>query len=272
MQAAKLAILDLYNGTANLGMGSIKEIVNRFKDQLDWEVFDVRAKAEVPDMSYDIYISSGGPGDPMDGDGVWDAKFYGWMDAVWQWNQDNPQAKKHVFFICHSFQMACEHFELATVTKRKSQSFGTFPVHLTEAGLLDPLLGPLLSPFFVADFRDFQVVQPNDEKLNELGAEILALEKIRPHVPLERAVMAVRFSDEIIGVQFHPEADPEGMRKHFKHSERMYEVISTHGEEKYNQLLQDINDPEKLERTYQHVLPGFLNQALQALEVKEAMI
>ena len=86
MQAAKLAILDLYDGTPNLGMGSIKEIVSRFRNQLEWEVFDVRGKAEVPDLSFDIYIASGGPGSPLDGDGIWDTRLFEWMDAVWQLN------------------------------------------------------------------------------------------------------------------------------------------------------------------------------------------
>jgi GMP synthase-like glutamine amidotransferase len=266
MQAAKLAILDLYDGTPNLGMGSIKEIVSRFNNQLEWKVFDVRSKGEVPDMSYDIYISSGGPGSPLDGDGTWDVQFYNWMDAVWQWNKDHPYAKKHVFFICHSFQMACKHFELALVTKRKSQSFGTFPVHLTDLGVSDPLLGHLSNPFHVADFRDYQVIQPDEDRLEELGAEILALEKIRPHVPLERAIMAVRFSDEIIGVQFHPEADPEGMLSHFRDPERKRKVIAEHKESKYRQMIADINDPNKLDRTYRHVLPAFLKQSIQSVK------
>ena len=32
---------------------------------LVWDEFDVRLKNELPDISYDIYISSGGPGDPL---------------------------------------------------------------------------------------------------------------------------------------------------------------------------------------------------------------
>ena len=159
--------------------------------------------------------------------------------------------------------MACMHFGLAKVTKRKSRSFGTFPVHLTDLGIADPLLGILPNPFIVADFRDFQVIQPDVERIEEMGFKILALEKIRPHVPLERAIMAVRFSDEIIGVQFHPEADPEGMLSHFGNPERKRKIINEHKEPKYRQMISDINDPDKLERTYRHVLPAFLKQSIQ---------
>ena len=269
MQAAKLAILDLYDGTPNLGMGSIKKIVNTFKDTLDWDLFDVRGKAEVPDMTYDIYIASGGPGSPLEGNGVWDRKFFEWIDNIWTWNLQNPGAKKHVFFICHSFQMACKHLEFANVTKRNSQSFGTFPVHLTDLGIADPLLSQLPNPFHVADFRDYQVVQPNEAKIAEMGAEILALEKIRPHVPLERAIMAVRFSETVVGVQFHPEADPAGMLEHFKDPVRKQKVIEQHKEKKYRQMISDINDPNKLLKTYQHILPTFLRQSIEALSWEE---
>ena len=65
------------------------------------------------------------------------------------------------------------------------------------------------------DSREWQLVQPNRKVFKKLGAKILSLEKIRTHVELERAIMAIRFSPEMVGTQFHPEADPEGMKKHF---------------------------------------------------------
>ena len=42
---------------------------------------------------------------------------------------------------------------------------------------------------------------------------------IRFNVDLERAVMAVRFSDEIFGVQFHPEYDGNIMKEYIFHQE-----------------------------------------------------
>ena len=69
--------------------------------------------------------------------------------------------KKHVFFICHSFQMAMQHYGLAQVVRRKSKSFGTFPCHMTDAGAREKLFDGLPNPFHIADFRDWQVIQPN---------------------------------------------------------------------------------------------------------------
>ena len=72
---------------------------------------------------FDIYISTGGPGNPLEGNGNWDLKYYDFIDSLTEWNKEH-KIKKHVLFICHSFQMACKHFGLAEITKRKDTSFG----------------------------------------------------------------------------------------------------------------------------------------------------
>ncbi|MFK8101241.1 MAG: GMP synthase, partial [Saprospiraceae bacterium] len=203
MEKLKLAILDMYDNEPNQGMRAIQEIVQSFGEQLDWEVFDVRGKAELPNaVDFDLYISTGGPGAPLDGDGIWDKKYYDFIDELWAWNKADRGSKKYVFFICHSFQMACHHFQIAEITKRKSRSFGTFPTHKTSAGERELLFKNLEDPFTVADFRDWQVVQPNIDRMKSLGMKTLATEKKRPHVDLERAMMAVRFSPEFFGTQF----------------------------------------------------------------------
>ncbi len=268
----KLAILDLYDGTPNQGMRAIKNIIDQYADHFDWKVFDVRGKAELPDTSYDVYVSSGGPGSPLDGDGVWNKKFFDFIDELWTINKKGKASKKYVFFICHSFQMACDHFDLARVLPRRSGSFGTFPVHLTSKGKKERYFKALPDPFCVADFREWQVVQPDNEAIEAMGAEILALEKIRPHVPLERAMMAVRFSKEFFGVQFHPEADPEGMQLHFNKKEMKTKIIEEHGAAKFDQMMADLEDSNKIPLTHKTILPAFLNDAISALtRIPQAM-
>ncbi len=259
----KLAILDLYDDTPNQGMRAITELVEAYEHQLTgWKVFDVRGKCELPDLSYDIYISSGGPGDPRGGDGIWDKAFFEWIDRIWDYNQQTKGTKKYVFFICHSFQMAIYHFQLALVTDRKSESFGTFRVHKTKEGQSEPFFKGLPEPFYVADFRHYQAIQPDQERFERMGAKILALEKKRPHIPLERAIMTVRFSEEIFGTQFHPEADPEGMLKHFSDKKRKAWIIEHHSEEKYQRMMDHLNDPDKILLTRQTILPSFMDQAI----------
>ena len=65
----RIAILDMYEGKANQGMRCIREIIASWAEsnqlQAHCEEFDVRQKDDLPDTSFDIYISSGGPGDPL---------------------------------------------------------------------------------------------------------------------------------------------------------------------------------------------------------------
>ncbi|MEZ5057857.1 MAG: GMP synthase [Saprospiraceae bacterium] len=266
MKKFQLALLDLYAGEANQGMRAIKGILADFKDQIELTIFDVRSKCEIPDTSFDIYISSGGPGHPQEGDGIWDAGWKDLMDRLWLHNLKGDLPKKHVFFICHSFQMICDHFAVGEITKRRKKSFGTFPTHKTIHGKKDCLLKNLPDPFWIADFREYQVVQPDYEVLDAIGAKILCLEKVRPHVPYERALMAIRFSNEFFGTNFHPEADPDGMREHFMQKERMDAVVDEFGKRKYMTMIRDLNDPEKIPLTHQMILPGFLSNAVRQLK------
>ena len=258
-----MAVLDMNNNVPNQGMRCIREIVAKYEGQLDWDEFDVRAKNEVPDLSYDIYISSGGPGSPLEG-GEWKDRFFHLIDAAWQHNQ-TAEDKKYFFFICHSFQMACEHFELGELAPRKSTSFGIYPIHHTEKGLTDAIFSSLPDPFHAVDSRDWQLIQPNLEVFEEHGAHILSLEKIRTHVELERAIMAVRFSDEFVGTQFHPEADPIGMTEHFSKQENRDKVIKNFGEAKYKDMMEHLDDPDKIALTYSTILPTFIESSIQKL-------
>ncbi|QXD15423.1 hypothetical protein GQ464_000240 [Rhodocaloribacter litoris] len=273
----RVAVLDLYDNEPNEGMRAIREILaasdRRYHGvPVTFDVFEARYRAEVPGLDYDVYVSSGGPGSPFDGEGKpWETAYFNWLERVWAHNSGTKDSKKYVFFICHSFQMMCRFFELGEVTQRRSPSFGILPVHLTEQGRKDWLFEGLPDPFYAADFRSWQVVQPHRERLRRLGARILALEKIRPHVDLERAVMAIRVSGEIVGTQFHPEADPPGMTKHFLKPERRAYVIEHHGEEKYRRILRRLQEPNALTRTHNAVLPNFIRHAVTNLRPEQAL-
>jgi homoserine O-succinyltransferase len=263
----RIAILDMYNGLDNEGMRCIKKIINAFGENegvpVSYTIFDVRQKLEVPGMEFDAYISTGGPGNPSPVGEVWEKKYFSFLDQILQFNAKRQnRTKKHLFLICHSFQMACIHWQLAGVSKRRKTSFGTFPVYKTSSGRKDPLINTLSDPFWIVDSRDFQVTQPNQFMFDNMGAKLLCLEKIRPHVPLERAVMAIRFANEIVGTQFHPEADAEGMLRYFLREDKKTAIISAHGEAKYNDMIEHLNDPDKILMTESVVIPTFLKNAL----------
>lgn len=274
-KAIRVAVLDMYEGHANQGMRCIREILNQFSDannlDLSWDEFEVRLKKETPDLSYDIYISSGGPGSPLESEGSeWEKIYFHWLKRVENWN-NNPAhvQKKHVFFICHSFQLICRHYDAGKVSQRKSTSFGIFPMHLLSEGKNEAIFNGLKDPFYSVDSRDYQVTEPNHNKLRQMGASILAIEKERPHIPLERAVMAIRFNEYMIGTQFHPEADAIGMRLHLQTEEKKKTVVENHGLEKWQSMIDHLNDPEKIMWTYAHILPNFLFCAVESLQPVE---
>jgi GMP synthase-like glutamine amidotransferase len=255
----KVAVIDMNNGSPNQGMRGIQEILQNYKLDLTYDIFDIRQKNEVPDLSYDIYISSGGPGSPFDGENEkWEHDFFNLLDAIETFNTQNDH-KKYIFLICHSFQLACRKYGLGTVTQRKSNAFGIFPINLTANGELETVFEGLSNPFYSVDSRDWQVIQPNEAIFEAMGAKILAIEKERPHVALERCVMSIRFSDQMIGTQFHPEADPVGMKMYLLQEEKKQMIIKNHGEDKYW-------DPDRITLTQSVILPNFLDQATYALQ------
>jgi homoserine O-succinyltransferase len=259
----RIAVLDMNAGVENEGMRCIRESIENFATGQDhrvcYQVFDVRQQNEVPDLNFDGFISSGGPGNPHLTGEQWERRFFYFLDKLSAYNSDRKnRIKKPLFLICHSFQLACIHWKIGLVGRRRSGAFGIFPVHKTRDGQVDPLLEGLGDPFWIVDSRDFQVIQPNAQVLQRMGARILCLEKIRPHVDLERAVMAIRFSREIIGTQFHPEADATGMARLLAREDRKEKVIRSYGEEKYQTMVRHLEDPDKIVRTEQTILPRFL--------------
>jgi homoserine O-succinyltransferase/O-acetyltransferase len=261
----KVAILDMYNGEPNQGMRCLIDIIKRFTPVVSFEIFDVRKKIELPNIKkFDIYISSGGPGNPLIGDGDWDTKYYEFIDALNTWNSNN-ETKKHVLFICHSFQMACKHFGLAEITKRNDTSFGVMTIHKTKEGSKDPIFEGLSDPFYAIDSRDYQVVQPKLSVFAKKGAKIISLEKIRDHVQYERAIMAVRFTDYFVGTQFHPEADPISFVTHLRNKTAKDKIREMKGKRKFRNMLEDLMDDDKIYRTNETLIPNFLRLAINDL-------
>lgn len=265
MKEVRIALLDMNNNQANQGFKNIKEISENFQKQSEENIsitgFDVRHKNEIPNIEdFDIFISSGGPGNPHREGFEWEQKFADFLDSVYEYNKHND-SKKYLFLICHSFQLASIHWDLGNICKRKSYSFGVQPIHKTEEGEAEFLFKNLPDPFYAVDSRAYQFIEPNVERFEELDMKMVAIEKSRPHIDLERAIMAVRFSDEIFGTQFHPEANPDGMLENLKDEKNKEAMIENYGMEKYLETVDRINDEDKIVLTQSQVLPRFLSDA-----------
>lgn len=264
----RIAILDLYDGVPNEGMRGIRQLIEEFEVDfhltVTYEVFDVRLKIQIPDLSFDVYISSGGPGSPLDSEGsLWERNYFSLMESIKDHNKQHPDQKKHVLLICHSFQIFCRYYGFGLVTKRKSTSFGVMPVHKTDEGHHDSLYKSLGDPLWAVDSRDYQITQPNMEKIESTGGALLCIEKYRPHIDLDRAVMSIRFDDAFVGMQFHPEADAVGMRMYLLREDKKELVIEKHGVNKYWEMLEHLTDPDKIMLTYSTIVPRFLMVATQ---------
>jgi homoserine O-succinyltransferase/O-acetyltransferase len=258
----KIAILDIIN--------LINEFQTKEGIEVETQIFNVRANNEIPDLSHDIYISSGGPGSPLILGESWEEPYFKFIDSVFEYNkletvEYGESTKKYMFLICHSFQVVARHLGIGNVTKRRSTAFGVFPVNQIDKNVHEELFDGLPEPFFVVDSRDYQLVSPNKKRIKELGVTILRMEKERPHVNLERAIMAIRFSNEVFGTQFHPEADGIGMKKYLSSEDKKKAVIKTHGLKKYNDMIDKLDDPDKIILTESIIIPKFLKNAMESI-------
>lgn len=254
----KAAILDLYNNEANEGIRCIKEILA--ESGLQYDHFDTRYRGEIPGTDYDIFISSGGPGDPFDGrDKKWEKDYFNLLDRINRINSSAGDTKKFVFFICHSFQLMARYYGFGEVTKRPIKSFGLIPFKLTQEGKADKLFNNMPDPIYAADIRSYQVINPDNDGIPGNGTKILSVEI--EDDPGSRAITAVRVSDEIAGTQFHPEADPESLIYHMKQPERKQQIVERFNEEKYFEMLDMLEHPDKIKLTRKTVLPNFLEDA-----------
>ncbi len=265
MKDIRIALLDMNNNHVNQGFRNIKEISEAFQQNSEEnviiETFDVRFKDEMPEIGdFDIFISSGGPGNPHREGFAWEDRFANFLDSVFEHNKYNED-KKYLFLICHSFQLASIHWKLGNICKRKSYSFGVMPVHKTKEGREEFLFKNLQDPFYAVDSRAYQFIEPDHERFEELGMTVMAIEKFRPHINLERAIMAVRFSDEIFGTQFHPEASPESLIENLKDEKNREAMIENFGMEKYLETMDRIDDEDKIILTRNQILPRFLQFA-----------
>src|SRR5688500_5218729 len=114
----KVAILHMYAGEAHQGVSCIRQILTEGGWQNGWNVkvdeFEVRVAHQVADTSYDVYVSSGGPGSPLESEGSeWEKVYFNWLQSIENWNNSSENyPKKYVLFICHSYQLACRHYNI----------------------------------------------------------------------------------------------------------------------------------------------------------------
>lgn len=253
----KIAILDLYDNEPNTGIVAIKELIEAHDPTHVYQLFDIRQKKEWPiPEDWDVIISSGGPGNPADESEEWSQQWKHFFERF-------SQLQKPAFLICFSFQLFCHHFELGVASPRTQPAYGSFSCLLTPFGKSDFIFHPLPEKFQIADFRSFQITQPNTKNLVLLGAKVLAIEKERPKIDKEQALMAIRFTKTIYGTQFHPEANGDKVKETFIQNK---DKLSTFlGNKQYQKALKKLDRIEDINQTQDTIIPNFLDFSISIL-------
>jgi GMP synthase-like glutamine amidotransferase len=267
-QQIKIAILDLYNGIANQAIKSFEQILKKYGAKhglnLSWQVFKVREANELPGTDFDAYISSGGPGNPFSEEEDWDKNYFKLIDELEEYNNSNQQPKKHVLFVCHSFQLLCRRYQLGEVSLRNMPSFGVMPVDLVQDVKADPLFKNMPNPFYAVDSRSWQVINPDMDAFEKIGAKLLAMERVRPD-NLPRALMAIRLNDYFVATQFHPEMSPDVMKARLLMDDNKQQVVDEVGQDGYREMFEQLDDTDRLCHTFETIIPNFLDDLLSQI-------
>jgi esterase/lipase superfamily enzyme len=84
-------------------------------------------------------------------------------------------------------------------------------------------------------------------------------------VQFERAIMAVRFSEYMVGTQFHPEADPLSFIANLRNKSSREKIRAMKGKRKFRDMLEDLLDDDKIYKTNETLIPNFLRTAINDL-------
>jgi GMP synthase-like glutamine amidotransferase len=265
----RVAILSMYRNQKSQGMLYLHSFLENQsgKYPLHWKVFATRKSDELPELNdYDIFISTGGPGDPHDGKGKdWEKHYFEFLDKIRMHNAsgENP---KFVFSICHSFQLLCRWLNIAEVVTRPASCFGIFPCRLEDAGKNDPLFGMLSPGFLAVENRNWQCIRPDHNKMAEQGIGILAKEMKAPAPGEEPALLALRISPYWVATQFHPETNPAEMKALFATTKKEDEVLENYGIAKLEEIRSMLEQQNpSLSDTFDTLLPEFFRKAAKEI-------
>lgn len=194
----KITLISMYDGTPTLGLFALKDLIEKSGHLVS--VVDVRQGEALPFLdSFDVLLSSGGPGDPTEL-GMWGQAYADLIDSIRVHNQTHPDQPKRAFLICHSFQVMSHYWGLGQLVKRDVTLWGIQP---QRAGKLPDDVVPVFATddFYALESRFYQVQPTHDmqQKCDELGVVIAARDDAG-------ALTAWQTRDgHIAATQFHPE-------------------------------------------------------------------
>ena len=277
----KLCLVDMNNGLPNQAIRCFKRIIAAFTENVarvnprltvSLAHVQLRNLCELPPADSDLVLSSGGPGSPFDGyEDPWCKGYRSFVDSVIDRNMAEDGRGPSMLAICHSFEIVAHHLKVAQVQPRASRKFGVMPVYMTEAGQRSPLLKEFGDRLFAFEHRNFEVVDLDEKRLAELQGELLARES-RDGLSKGKGLVAFKMGPGVEGTQFHPEADRTGVVTWIKKPEMAEAFKDAYGEETYEQMMDTVDDPSRLARTFALIVPGWLHRRFDLLAARRGWV
>lgn len=274
LRPLRICIIDMNNAHVNQAMRCLRGLAATFFEHavannsgLACELVEVspRDTGDPVPRDCDLYLSSGGPGSPFDGDGQGWVEDYGrFCDDVVESAARGGADQRALFAICYSFELVVRHFELAHIGPRAERKFGVMPIYTTGDGQRHPLLSAFGDRLFAFEHRNWEAIDLDEARLRALDGHLLARES-RDGVSKGRAILALDIAPGIEAVQFHPEADRPGVMNWVARPEQAAAFKAVYGEVTYQAMLRTLDDPRRLARTYALVIPGWLVRRFNAL-------
>jgi GMP synthase-like glutamine amidotransferase len=274
LRKLRLCIVDMNNAHVNQAMRCLRSIAGTFFERvrevnpgLVCELAEVSPRdtnAPVP-RDCDLYLSSGGPGSPFEGDQEpWYADYDLFSKGIVESAAVAGPETRAMFAVCYSFELIVRQFKVAHIGPRADRKFGVMPVYMTTEGMRHPLLAEFHDRLFAFEHRNWEAIELDEARLRGLGGALLARES-RDGVSKGRAILALDVAPGIECVQFHPEADRPGVMNWVSRPEQAEAFKATYGVATYEAMLRTLDDPKRLARTYALVIPGWLTRRFNLL-------
>ncbi|MDB5478146.1 MAG: synthase - glutamine amidotransferase domain-like protein [Alphaproteobacteria bacterium] len=224
MTAKPLALIDFYDGMEGRGIPSIIAAAEScgYKPVL----FDLRRKNEIPALKdFDVFISSGGPGDP-NVYGEWGPVFFNFAHELFTYNKQNPDKPKDYFAICHSFQMLAHDLKMGVAGLRPEGRLSGIHTQEKIHGELPEIVAGLPDRFDTLENRFYEVVLTGGHP------------DFIPFAKREHALTGMVSRDgHFIGTQFHPEATVQGVAGFINDPDNRKTVTELHGAKTLQDML-----------------------------------
>jgi homoserine O-succinyltransferase len=121
----RIAVISMGEGWPSAGLEAVKALAQTHGEMVCMQ--DIRIGDPVPALdSFDILLSTGGPGDPTDL-GQWGEAYAALINGILEHNRQNQASPKKAFLICHSFQVMSYYWGLGEISKRDGALWGAVP-------------------------------------------------------------------------------------------------------------------------------------------------